>query len=756
VPLAAGLRAAGPLLLFAPTIFVSAWLLFQVQPMFAKMALPLLGGSAVVWNTALVFFQAVLFLGYLYAHALGSRISLAGQVAIHLGLLALAFVALPVTIGEGWRDPPETAPIPWLIALLTVAVGLPFFAISANAPLLQNWFARTGHATARDPYFLYAASNLGSILALLVYPFLLEPNLRLVEQSSAWTGGFAVLTVLIAACAACTLRSKPTALPAASSAGAAPSIGWRLRLRWVALAFVPSGLLVAATSFMTTDLAAIPLLWIVPLLLYLLSFVFVFARKPMMSGRWTARIQAGLISLAAIVSAGAPNGATYVMLGLLLATLFATALVCHGELVRRRPAASDLTEFYVWMSLGGILGSAFCALLAPVLFDRVLEFAVLLVMAAMLRPSGSVAPAAAHPRPALSTAFAAREAGVPVLGAFALAPLAWYGGAGEIVVGATLVLCAFIAVVALGGMNRPAHFALCVAVLVGISFTLSSKSSEMTSLHSERSYFGMHRVFSIEQGRFVSLVHGSTIHGVQATAPELQREPLGYFHTDSGVGRIFAALDANGRTPRTVAVIGLGSGVLACHRKTGQAWTFFEIDAAVLSIARDTRYFRFLADCAPDARVAIGDGRLLIAREPAAKYDVLIVDVFSSDSIPLHLYTREALALYLDKLAPDGLLLFHISNRYMNLEPVMAALVRDMGGAARILRSQPPPDFPRKTMRWGSAWIAVAPRAETLAPLTDGFDEARPSAWGRWRPLAARPGLPAWTDDYSNLLDIIE
>jgi len=754
---AIGLRAISPLALYAPTIFLSAWLLFQVQPMFAKMALPLLGGTSSVWNTALVFFQAALLLGYLYAHLITSRLTLRWQVGVHLAVLALAVVALPVAIGEGWRDPPETMPIPWLIALLTVSVGLPFFAVSANSPLLQGWFARTGHATARDPYFLYAASNLGSMLALLAYPFVIEPSLRLDGQSWLWTGAYAVLVALIGACALYVLRRKPAAAPADEAESApAPTVRWADRFRWLALAFVPSGLLVAATNFMTTDLAAIPLLWIVPLALYLLSFVLVFARKPLLAGPWTARVQAVLLCIAAVFATWSVPGATYYTLALVLATLFATSLVCHGELVRRRPAASRLTEFYVWMSLGGILGSAFCALLAPLIFDSVLEYAILIVVAGFLRPSfvHSVRDAVA---PAFGGGLAAatlREASIPGIAALAVAGLAFQGdGSGTLELAVTFVVALFVVIVALGSVFRPVRFGMCLAVLVGLGVTLANAGSQ-TSLHRERTFFATHQVLSVDDGRFVALSHGSTIHGAQAIDPARRRETIGYFHGQAGIGRMFGALQAAGRKMDEVGVLGLGAGTLACYAQPGQNWTFFEIDPAVIRIAKDPRFFHFLSDCTPKARLLVGDGRLLIARESAGRYDLIISDVFSSDSIPVHLYTREAIRTYFEKLKPDGLLLMNVTNRYINFEPALAALTRESGLSARIMRSYPTADAP--AMHFRSFWVAMARTEAVLAPLTDGFDAARPTAWGRWRALAERPGVRSWTDDYSNLIELIE
>lgn len=341
-------RPLGAITLFAPTIFVNAWLLFLVQPLFAKMALPLLGGASSVWNTAMVFFQAALLLGYLYAHVLSRTLPMRWQLVVHAGVMALAFPVLLLSIGASWQNPPAEAPAGWLLALFAACVGLPFFALAANAPLIQRWFARTDHADAKDPYFLYGASNLGSVLALLAYPLLIEPGLALRSQSWLWSGGYAVLAVMILACGLYAFR-RPAAATAATEP-AVPSdtpIDWRTRAHWCALAFVPAGLMLSVTTTITTDLVAVPLLWVVPLSLYLLSFVFVFARRQILKREWVLRAQAVLLFAAALAPFLASGGNTVIQLAIILAAFFATALAAHGELARRRPPATQLTEFYL-------------------------------------------------------------------------------------------------------------------------------------------------------------------------------------------------------------------------------------------------------------------------------------------------------------------------------------------------------------------------------------------------------------------------
>ena len=756
-------RVATPLLLFGSAIFLSAWLLFQVQPMFAKMALPLLGGTPAVWNTALVFFQAALLVGYLYAHFLGTRLPMKLQVIVHLGVLAAAFVVLPVAIGPSWRDPPETMPMLWLAGLLAVSVGLPFAALSATSPLLQRWFAETGHEAARDPYFLYGASNLGSLLALVAYPLVLEPGLALAEQSDLWTFAYVVLAFLIGGAGCFALyrgRARGIAAPRRIARPSHPVLGapnWPMRLHWLVLAAVPSGMLVAATTLITTDLVSVPLLWIVPLTLYLLSFVLVFARRQLLPERWMLAVQTPLLIATALGATWSLPNHFFVVITVLLATLFVTAMVCHARLVQRRPPARHLTEFYVWMSLGGILGSAFAALVAPLLFNHVIELPLLCAAAAFLRPRTDHTDEKQETGLRISASAVLRDISFPIAGLALVLTLAprfdTPQGATALMLLALITL--FAMVFTLLSTGRPIRFGLCVAVLAVFGMQFSSNVSANV-VHRERTFFGMHVLkHNVEKGYLV-FVHGSTVHGAQNMADSHRRERHTYYHAGSGFGRAYAALAAAGRLPGRVGAIGLGAGEIACYRTDGQAWTFFEIDPAVADIAAGGKWFRYLPDCAPNVRIVIGDGRLTLAREPAAHFDLLVLDAFSSDSIPTHLVTREAFKLYLDKLAPRGILLVHISNRYLDLEPVVAALAGDAKLAARLFAVDRPvidPDFP---YRYKSIWVALARDEAQLKALTEDFDRTSPSKWGQWRALKARPGLRLWTDDYSNIVSVLQ
>ena len=738
-------RQINALFIFAPTIFLSAWLLFLIQPMFGKMVLPLLGGAPAVWNTAMVFFQAALLGGYLYAHLLSRTLPLRHQVAVHGLLLTAAFLALPVAVGSGWQDPPAEAPAGWLLLLLAANIGLPFFAISANAPLLQRWFAHTGHPDANDPYFLYGASNLGSILALLLYPLLIEMTFELPAQGWLWTAGFAVLALSIIVCGSAARGASEVMATAPTAAHPAAAVSWRDRLAWAALAFVPSGLLLSVTAYLTTDIVAIPLLWIAPLVLFLLTFVLVFARRPVVSHRWMCRLQVPLLLLAAAGVFLTLKDAAYLQMGLVLLAFFVTAMVCHGELAGRRPDATRLTEFYLWMSLGGIAGGAFTALAAPLLFDRVVEYPILLVLAALLRPRRETERAGRW-----RGGIASVRLWDIALPAACLAPILlvdWQSGLSGVESLVIKVTVIAIVVIAVSAMERPLRLALLLGVTVLLGAGGDQATSRRTDIFTGRSFFATYRVAISADGGYTLLIHGSTIHGAAARREAAGTRPSRhtYYYARSGIGRIFATISANALPIRRVAAIGLGAGEIACYRQAGQAWTFYEIDPLMVRIARNPKLFPFLSTCAPEAKIVVGDGRLTLARRKAP-VDLLVLDAFSSDSIPAHLLTREAFRIYLAKLAPKGLLAVHISNRYLDMEPVLAALTHDLGLAARLFHARVPA-ADRRRYHSDSIWVAIARDEATLKPYLDG---------GGWRPLRRRAGLRPWTDAYSNIVSILK
>lgn len=745
-PSARGLARAS-VALFALTLFVSAFLLFSIQPMFAKFVLPKLGGAPAVWSVAMVFFQSVLLAGYGYAHWLTARVPLRRAVMIHLSVLAVAVFALPIGVASGFGAPPAQYTALWLIALFAASVGLPFFAVSGNGPLLQAWFGRTGHPHGRDPYFLYGASNIGSFVALLSYPFVLEPLIGARAQAEAWTIGFLVLMVLIAACGVAVMDAERARGPVAGSepgggAVATTRPGAYLRARWVALAFIPSALLVAVTAHLSTDVAAAPFLWVLPLALFLLTFVITFQRRPMLPHRLMLAANAPIVVAMLLVTLGSLQMPMVVMVALHLATFFVVAMTCHGELVRQRPDAASLTEFYLWMSFGGVLGGIFAGLAAPVVFNTVLEYPLVLVAALLVNPALWQAG-----RRALGGA-AALALGLVALAAVPVVGFGWRMTDGPVIFWILALALAW------GGIalqrEAPARLVgLSLAVIAAVLMHLPAE----TGTRSVRSFFGVHKVAESAGGQHRVLIHGTTIHGAERIrnadgSPYLGRpEPSTYYWRGSPLAETIDVARAlrGGRLER-MAVIGLGSGSIACHRQAGEAWSYYEIDPHVIELARDPRTFRFLSDCAADMPVILGDARLTIADKPAGAYQHIIVDAFSSDAIPVHLLTREALETYFARLDERGFVVFHISNRHMELSRVLAAIGRDMGLVTYAVQRNPSDVAAERDLNAGSKVAVVARRAADLGAI------ATAGAWTRIEPLA---GQRAWTDDYSNVLEPI-
>lgn len=724
--------------LCAATVFLSALLLFWVQPMFTKSVLPLLGGTPAVWNTALVFFQATLLLGYLYVHASARWLSFRAQAVLHLALLCLAWVALPIGVAAGWTPPAEALPIPWLLGLFAVSLGLPFFAVSATAPLVQKWLARTDHPSAADPYFLYSASNLGSLLALLGYPVVLEPLLGLEAQSVAWTAGYAALAVLIGA-SAIVLGRRVRRPALESAAGPAAAIRWGRRAHWVLLAAAPSSLLIGVTTHITTDVAAVPLLWVIPLALYLLTFVIVFARRPILShGVMVRAMPYAVVLLVMALVLGAT--ATILTLPIHLLAFFVIVMVCHGELARLRPPAAHLTEYYLWMAFGGVLGGALTALLAPVVFDSVVEYPLALILACALRPpAGETRQGGTWFRPL-------DLAGPAALALLLLVPILIFGVrladlSGAAAAAALLVFFVAGGVAVFAFRGRPVRFALGVAVLL-VAAGLGFSSAKV--LERDRSFFGAYRVMEDPTGRFRLLMHGTTLHGAQRIDGAGPLEPLTYFVREGPLGQVFAALRQAEDSSLRVGVVGLGTGSIACYRRPGEEWTYYEIDPLVERLARGRRHFRFLEACASGVPVVIGDARLSLQEVPGGAFDLLVIDAFSSDAIPVHLVTREALDLYLRLLAPDGVLALNISNRNVDLRPVLGNLV---AGRAMTGRSQRFHPVSQDGFRSASEWVVVTRTPERMAEV---------AGHPLWTPLPERPEIGLWTDDFSNIVRVLK
>jgi hypothetical protein len=731
------------LITYTAAIFVSALLLFSVQPLFTKMVLPRLGGSPAVWSVAMVFFQSLLLAGYAYAHYLMQIRNRRIPVAIHLVLLVIALLSLPLSIAAGWGEPPTSGYAFWLLGLFAVSIGLPFFALAANNPLLQAWFVRTGHPNGPDPYFLYASSNIGSFLALLSYPVLLEPMFTLRTQNLIWTATYGLLIVLIAACAVLLLRS-PVMLDAdqPSEDTDAPAPPWALRARWIFLAAVPSGLLIAVTAHISTDVAAAPLLWVLPLSLYLLTWVLVFQSRPLLPHKWMLMAQPLAITGVIILLAVGGEQSLLLTLGGNLTCFFIIAMASHGELARTRPAAKYLTGFYVALSFGGMVGGLFAGLIAPYTFSWIAEYPILVALAALCRPADGVERFSRWSRwywPLLA-----------VLAVALIAPSFGMDKAFDWLTDHRLYVIKTLAVVALVlailvRINRWKLAAIVTLALVLIRVYPSDDGRVETV----RSFFGVHKIVVTPHGQYHVLMHGTTIHGAEkflnddGTPVTGRPEPITYYHKDGGIGQAIAAVRERKGAPLRVAVIGLGSGTLTCASEPGETWKFFEIDQSMVDTARDPKYFTYIQQCEPDLKPVIGDARLTFAREPDGIYDLIIVDAYSSDAIPIHLATEEAMAIYKAKLAPQGAVVMHVSNRHLELTSVVVGIAEANDLKSWVYSE----DSGRDNEYIFPTSVVVCAREEA--------DVGKLASSDVWAETEADENQRVWTDDYSNVLGAV-
>ena len=735
---------------YAAAIFLSAALLFAVQPMFTKMVLPRLGGSPSVWSVAMVFFQAVLLAGYAYAHALTSYLPGKRSVIVHLAVMIAATLFLPLAIASWWSRPPADATAAlWLLGLFAVSIGLPFFALSANGPLLQAWFARTDHPSAANPYFLYAASNIGSFLALLSYPFVMEPLSTLGQQRWGWAVLFVVLIGLIAWCGVLMLRSARTADGPVAEAFSGPPPTWANAARWVVLAAVPSALLISVTAHISTDIAAAPFMWVVPLALYLATFVIVFSNRPILRHEWMVAIEPFFI--VALVGAMVfeirdikfgsfaltTTNSLFVLVALHAATFFVITMVCHGELARSRPPAQYLTGFYMWMSAGGVIGGIFAGLIAPNIFTWVLEYPALIALAILCRP-GLELPTTARTR-------------LLWLGAAAIVAIVAFPGLTERYVtdektfnwtiGAMLVVAGLVSREAL-----PFCAVIAVVLIIGNAYRPDTDVRETM-----RSFFGVHKITETSDGNYRVFLHGTTIHGAErlrdeAGEPITGKPPLiTYYHPNSPMGVTVKATRARVGGPIKVAVVGLGTGTFACFKEPGDDFKFYEIDASVEKLARDGNHFHYIKECAPDIPVVLGDARLTLAESPD-KYDLIVLDAFSSDAIPIHLMTREAMATYVARLAPHGIVVMHVSNRHMELASVVAGIAHANGLVSRVNNRAARDDEEDARYIFTSTAVISAREENDFGELLEDKD---------WQPIELDSTQRVWTDDYSNVLGAI-
>jgi hypothetical protein len=933
------------LLTYAVTLFVSASLMFLVEPMIGKMILPLLGGTPAVWNTCMFFYQLGLLAGYTYAHAATRWFDVRKQAVAQVILLLLPFLVLPLNVTEDMAPPGDANQVLGVLRVLVITVGLPFLVMSTCAPLLQTWFAGTGHPSAKDPYFLYSASNLGSMLGLLSYPFLVEPSLglapkTLLSQSGLWMMGYAILVVLVGVSAIILWKApqpaeaeaeskaetkkpaggghhirergqrfpakgKPAPAPAEPAVLDAPPTLWQ-RLRWVALAFVPSSFMLGVTTHITTDVAAIPLLWMPPLALYLLSFIIVFAKTPAEVHKTVLFLMplGVLVLIWFQLSGGFSNRNIALAIAWDLGVLFLVSMACHGELANGRPSTRYLTEFYLLMSVGGVLGGMFNALVAPLVFNSLAEYQLALMLACLLLPpedsqgtkqdlwlaglwwrargQGTGNPGDARPSLIrlgfdLAVPICAFLLGLALFsGLFGLSldfsPLQQLFGAGSPKVRRTLgtvearvndilkygppLVLAYVFV------HRPVRFGLAVgAVLAAGALIVSWRSN---TIYQTRSFFGVLKVDLEAETRqgypvYHKLHHGTTLHGMERVvtdpltlasvscplvgcpaletgAPfceiarymawyDLRSEPLTYYHRTGPVGHMFEKFlknkpkdliltDADGKPENPalnrVAVIGLGTGTTASYAKPGDYLTYYEIDKAVRAIAENPEFFNYLTDARKrnvNLDIKMGDARVEMKRVKDDKYHVILIDAFSSDAIPVHLMTREAIRdVYLPRLAPGGLMAFHISNRHLDLEPVLANLAKDLRLKGIIMHDEDEESPGKSRSTWvlltpsrdadaasanlppeeqdtSSSWeryFGMRPGSEVPKEQQDDFDikqkrfhdtvvrkyfgdlaadvktHPEKEAKGNWQPLwwDEKPNVGVWTDDYSNLLSV--
>jgi hypothetical protein len=719
-------------LLFATTIFLSALLLFWVQLIIAKMLLPRLGGTPAVWTTCMLFFQVLLLAGYSYVVATTAWIGPRKQAVLHVVVLVLSALYLPLTlVGSFGSVSEQKYPALWLFAYLLTAVGLPVFLISTTSPLLQKWFTRTSHVSASDPYFLFAVSNAGSLLALISYPLLLEPNLKLSRQSQLWVVGFLVFLVLSLGCVVLLWKSSRT--ETVDLTVQKSPLPYKRRLYWILLAFIPSSLLFGVTSYITTEIAPTPLLWTIPLALYLVTFVVAFARRTLLSERVTSTALGGLALLLTLVLAASATEPTTAIVLLHLCFFFVAALVCHGRLASDRPDATRLAEFYLCVAIGGMLGGLFNTLIAPIVFKTLIEYPLVVVLACLMRPLESTEDSS---RDRLLDFILPVGAGLVTIGLvflinqYDLRPAV----AVAIVFGIPLVMINH------RFRSRPVRFALALgAVMLG---SVVYAETQNRTLHHERNFFGTLSVRLDQSGATRILLHGNTIHGRQFVNPSLQTEPLSYFHREGPLGQIFDAFNDNPASPN-VAIVGLGTGSMACYARPEQHWTFYEINPAVISIAQNAEYFTYLQKCAVGpTRIILGDARLQLQKAPEHHYGLIVLDAFNSDAIPIHLLTQEAIALYTSKLATGGMLAFHISNRSLRLNTVLADLGKQNNAVSLSFADG---EFDPVRGKDPSEWLVMAQHSPALDLLAQN---------PRWRALQGRAESDVWTDDFSNILRV--
>jgi len=746
------------ILWYALTTFVGAALLFVVEPLVARRLLPLLGGAPHVWVTCVLFFQVALLAGYLYAHLVVRFVPRRIQPVLHGVLVATAWWFLPLKPPATAPDTTETFPVLWLLGQLASTLGLPFVVTSATAPLVQGWLGQSRHRHASDPYFLYAASNAGSLLALLAYPVFIEPNLPLGAQEQGWSRGFVLLSLLIFGCALHVLLGHARQESSRAGHHAPPPPPARTVVSWLALAALPSSLMLGVTSFATTDVAPVPLLWIVPLALYLISFIFAFMQKPLVAHETVMRWLPWAVGLVALLRVAEVTRPIWLVLSAHFAAFFVIALACHGLIACNRPTAHWLTLFYLVLSAGGVVGGAINAIAAPLLFSSLAEYPLALSCAGFValgvhgwsprqsrtwqeierdtfaEPKTTVADVARALARDLMPAVVVAVLLVVVL--FATRPLddTWrmflLAQVGAAVVAVALVY-----------RDRPLRSG---AVLAAVFLVPVVAARTVGIIDARRSFFAVHKVVDDPSSQRHLYVQGTTVHGLQATDPDRHRIPGAYFHRSGPAGDVLQRYHF-----RNAAMIGLGVGSLASYAEHGQHITFFEIDPDVVAVAENPSLFTYVRDArdrGATVDIVLGDARMTLGKERDGSFDLIVLDAYSSDVVPAHLLTTEALALYRSKLEPRGLILMNMSNRYLDLGMVVSALTHGAGWPAfeRTDRIDTEDDrtAERQDGKAASRWIVLAESRASIDALALSSE---------WKPLPA-PVMAPWTDDYVNLI----
>jgi len=720
---------------FTTSIFLSAVLLFSVQPMFAKLVLPLLGGSSSVWNTAMVFFQGTLLAGYIYAHIISKYLKIGMQILVHGAVLAFGCLFLPLSIAEGWTPPETGAQSFWLIALFAVSVGAPFFAISANAPLLQRWFSRTNDKDADDPYFLYAASNVGSLLSLCLYPIFFEPLLRLREQTGLWAFGYVILICAIMLAGLVMRRNQKDDMSNnVDVMEPLQAVSLRQRLTWICLAFIPSSLMLGVTSHITNNIGSAPFLWIMPLALYLLTFIIVFAKNPIITSN-ALRYVTPIAVLGALWASFFSDLTVFISITIILVCYFFISLACHMKLVDKRPAAQSLTEFYIWMSLGGVLGGIFNALLAPLIFSNVFEYVIVLIVSFFI---GSSLKKEVQSLKAILVVL------IPCV--FASAVVFAILSALQVPIIQALFFSGLITAFGLSTLNKNLKTSLALNFILVFMLAYVLPLMARQDVLVDRSFFGILHVKAEtgNHGVIHKFSHGDTIHNIQLRDEELQTIPLAYYAEGNTFDRGLKFVRNYFKSERlNITMVGLGAGAMACYETPNDNWVYFEIDPAVVDMAMNPDYFSYMSKCSIKSDVRIGDARLKLNDLPDKSQDYIVIDAFSSNSIPTHLVTREALALYQSKLKKEGMIFFHSSNRVLDVSSVVVNIASDAGLDSRYI------EFQSFTGQDYAEYMA--PSSALLIGSTEQM-QAATKFDANWKKIIPSPDVGLWTDDYSHIV----